>query len=68
MVLSNGFIIWVKWTFLFLLWESKLKKQLRAWHTLKQDMIHMVKAMLDASPFLREEKAKLNLGFTQYWP
>ena len=67
-ITGNNFVKCVKWVFLLLIWESKLKKMLRSWNSLKTDLIFLVKVQLDSSQKLREEKAALNLNFTRYWP
>ncbi len=44
-IFSNYFILMAKFLFLFLLWDSKTKKRLYSWLTMKNDLFYMLCSM-----------------------
>ena len=65
--LSNGFIYWAKWTLLFLVWESKVKKRLCIWQTLRRDFFYILGQILDGNSSIREQRVLSDTSLARNW-
>ena len=65
--LDNLFICWIRWTFKFLIWDSRCKKQLSSWNTLKIKIFETVNDILKSSKLVREQRAHSTLFIATNW-
>ena len=65
--LRNYFISWLRWVFLYLIWESRCRKRQYSWHSLKNELFFIMNKMMRISKKVREDREFCQTFIARNW-